>query len=73
MVAVTGEGVVARDQHSQPAHCCEESGGFLWCHLDRVSPSGLHHSACPDSWIFHHLTTFVTFTPVAKIKVIAYA
>jgi hypothetical protein len=65
-----GEGEVARDLRSQPAHCREESGGFLGCHLDRASPSGPHCSPRPESWIFHHLMTFVIFTPVAKIKVI---
>ena len=68
-----GEGVVAMDQRSQPAHCLEESGRFLQCHLDSLSPLGPHHSVCPDSWIFYHWTTFVMFTPGVRIKVITYA
>lgn len=64
-----GEGEAAEDLRSEPAHCSEGTGGFLWYHLDQECPLELHCNPCPESWTFHHLTTFGVFTPVDKIKV----
>ena len=60
-----GEGEEAEDLRSLPAHCCEETGRFLWYHLDKTCPWEPHYSPCPESWTLRHLTTFVIFTPGA--------